>query len=530
MFVELHNWWKLARKFPEYLVLAVSLILYLAVTLPAFFQPHFFLNLEPYPDGLFYVGQALQLAKGEEIHLNYQGLSLPTVVPPGYSLVLAVGFLFSNWPGIFYLSNIALGCLSICFLWLILRNHLKQWWVIAAGLLLYLSHAYILWLPAVPMAENLTILLTLVGVYVVTLKRVGLKELLLTIGVFAWLVITKYAYILIAVMGCCLVLYRLIKEKNYLLVSVLLTAGVCAGSAGLVWLLSQGINPFLLFMPGSFGKASDSGIVYYSFEYIFTNTQLYLNSLLGFNGTPFLWLRNPLSSAGILMLAVLGSVQSFSSSDSRKKWLGTCCAVLGLSTLPLFLVFYTSDSRYLIHLVPISVVLGSLWLDSQSFMNKTRTALLVSLVLVLHMVTQLVLYKETLVANWLGRTQAWQQQAVTEMNSYFSKESDGIVVTALPPFMVKMYGTTQYRVLPLSLKQEFLNKEQNIWDKDLPTHNLLEHYKSMVEAGQTLYITNAYITHNRDVVADYELFKNTFKLELVHSGCHDACSIYRLEL
>jgi hypothetical protein len=109
-------------------------------------------------------------------------------------------------------------------------------------------------------------------------------------------------------------------------------------------------------------------------------------------------------------------------------------------------------------------------------------------------------------------------------------EEEVLIITALPPFLVDVYQTTSYRVLPMSPDQEFLSKKQYVWGDDINYADLRGTYREWLEEGRELYISNAYITHQQSVIEDYESYKESFEFEIMAEGCDQACNIYRLSL
>ena len=75
-----------------------------------------------------------------------------------------------------------------------------------------------------------------------------------------------------------------------------------------------------------------------------------------------------------------------------------------------------------------------------------------------------------------------------------------------------------------------MNEGQRPWGDSVDYKNLLNDYRSMIDDGQKLYLSNAYITHQQSVVEDYESYKDEFGLELVLEGCLGACNLYLLSL
>ncbi len=158
-------------------------------------------------------------------------------------------------------------------------------------------------------------------------------------------------------------------------------------------------------------------------------------------------------------------------------------------------------------------------------------AVIISLIIIgVHSLHQISLFKEIISFNVLHRSTAWQYQAIKQFDLYFLDKSDVKIITALPPFLVDAYQETEYRVLPLSQSQEFLQKKELVWGTDVPYENLMEGYITWLKQSKRLFISNAYITHQQSVIEDYEAYKTQFDLELVSSGCLDACNIYELHL
>jgi hypothetical protein len=453
-----------------------------------------------------------------------------------------LGFIGYQWPGMFFVVNVALGVASLACLWLILKRLSSNWFVIAGGMLIYFLHGYTLWVTTVPMAENAALFLVSIAMVCLSTPRLRLRQLFALLIIAPLLVLTKYAYILIAVTLIIITFIRVIRQKNQ---KVLLGFGmgtlVVAGM-GLAWLTSRGVNPFGLFLPTTFGKATASGFVFYSLSYIPTNFLKYLGTLAGFlsNRAPFLWLTFPLSSVGVLVLAVWGVILGAKSESNPTRWLAISTGAVMIATLPIFLIFYVSDARYLITFIPLLVIGCTFWLESmvqnilynlESLREKVVGVVIVLVVLSLQLVSQLPLYKIIFVSNLLGRSVGWQYQAVQEFNRYFeaNNERKPLLITALPPFLIGFYDNNGYRVLPLSAEQEFIKKGQYVWGDLVQSPRLIDTYQKLLASGTPLYISNAYITHQAQVISDFEQYKQVFKLELVQHGCDEACNIYRLQ-
>src|SRR4051812_8668973 len=86
-------------------------------------------NLEPYPDTIHYTNGALSLIHGYGITLTREGRSIPTAVPPLYSIILVPLYIINNDPRVFYFTNIILSLVSLLMFYKILRKLNINIWV-----------------------------------------------------------------------------------------------------------------------------------------------------------------------------------------------------------------------------------------------------------------------------------------------------------------------------------------------------------------------------------------------------------------
>ncbi len=504
---------KLKNTWPLWL----ALLGYIAVTLPAFFQSqHLFHNLEPYPDGLLYALSGRNWALGRGLHLTFSFGSVPLWVPPLYPLVLGIGYYLSSAVNTFYLVNCFLGSMTLYFLFLVVRHFTPKPGYQLLILGLYLSHSLLWWLPSVPMSENLSLLI-FTGLIWSLFQPLTKKNTLLTITFLISLLLTRYSTIgLVAFSGLVL----LVKMKQYLSLKKVIVMCLFLLSLGELVLRSMGTSSMLL-LQGTFSQIWQ-GSEFYNFCFIWPNTLIYLKSLLWQQG-PFLWLTNSLSSFAVVGLFMAGLVKQV----RQQQWLDfTILTGLFLSVFPLQLVFYTADTRYILYVLPIMLAgIASLVGNSQ---QTFRWSAILVLAILLNLFLGQNLAKQVIANNWLGRSQAWQQQAVFQFNQTLPENAQ--IITTLPPFLVDAYQDKFYRILPLSSSQEFLSKKQYIWGYDINYADLIQNYTDWLNQGETLYISNAYITHQQKVIDDFERYKQVFELELIATGCQNACNIYQLHL
>lgn len=506
-------------------LIASAGLLFVALTLRNPFSDHHFLfNLEPYPDGLFYVVPALRLATGQSFSFTYQDLTVvkPSVLP-FYSLVISLGYVISPVAQTFYGVNVLLGVLSVVGLGLLCKKIGWSWWSRAMVLLTYLLHLIIAWLPSVPMAENL-------GLPILIWAILGLLYLkdhplwpIVTAVLIASLVFVKYTFIGPAVVLALFLLWRLdprVAPKKLLKVfGVWLVLGIIFG-----WYQIQtGFNPFNVVT--TLGQTSTvvSNTTFYALEYLPANAIAYLKMLGGVD-TNFLWLRGPFTPGVLLLTILVGGWQSFRS-QTTFKWVSLLLLLLFVAQFPVLLIFYVVDARYLILSLPL-IALG-VGLTLEVTQPKWLFSGLVIGSLLFFCLQQRQLAKSLIAANWLGRSEAWQYQAVKAADQVIP--NDSYLITALPPFLFEIYSQHHYQTLPLSEAQEFLEKQQYVWPAVTDNQNLTTNYQTLLSAGKKIYVTKAYLTAETEFSEDFTTLQKNFNLKLIKEGCLQTCNIYQLE-
>lgn len=503
--------------------LIVAVVMYLCFTLPALADPdHQLKNLEPYPDGLLYALGAQSLSQGNSLGLHYQQTSLNLWVQPVYPMFLSVVYLLWQAPPAFYLVNVILGLTTLVLLNAVLNTFTIPRSAVFFGLSLYLSHAWVWWLPSLPMTENIILPLFLAGIYGLLRKNQN-KTLFLTLFSFGFLFLTRYSVILTTLTGVVLLLslvgYRASRPAKFAggLIFILLVAMIYGVMIG------QGRDPLLLVVDTF--QSILVGDHFWGLRYLWPNLQFYLKSLIGFPQY-WLWWSLPFTSVGVTLSAAVGFWLY------RKSHLieVASLALLGASIYPLLLVFYQADLRYSVLILPI-LVIGVTLAVSKTWHTRPLWGLLLMAVILLFQLPQLSIFKNILSNNLLHRSTAWQYRAIQAFDQFAVQQSGEVmIITALPPHLVDAYQIEPYRVLPLSPAQEFLQKKQFVWGSDVHYEDLLAGYRQWLEEGKVLYISNAYVTHQQSVIDDYEAYKKHFKLELVVEGCQQACNVYQLKL
>lgn len=489
------------------------------------FSPHHFLrNLEPYPDGLYYVMPAQQFVRGQGLLLQHQQQSLKVHVPPLYSLVLVPGAGLFGLPESFVLTNIALGSLAVVLVAQAAVAGTGSWrWGAVAGVV-YLVHGYIWWFVSLPMSENLSLLLIAFLLWQMARSSQRRWEMWLVGLATGGLVLTRYSLLPTAVVVGLLFWLRWWRSSRpadkLWLVAGWWLSGMVLAVYQFSWL---GTDPTTVLKPQYEAKSAQT-ITAFSWEYVPANFKFYLWSLLGATSR-VLWQNQPLTSLPAMVVAVGGGLVMWW--QHRQRWLLSLAAGICLAQLAIVLPFYSGDGRYVLPIIPVvavvlGVVIGQLWQTKRKWSWVVAAVVLVSLVL-----SQRGLYRQLIAANILHRTEAWQYQSIQVFNAFFQSRPDSYLVTVLPPYLVDLYQTANYQLLPLSPHQEFMNPSQRPWG-ELNYQDLSSEYQQLLSAGKQVYVTNAYLSSQHIFEDDWQRLQTQFRLEPVGEGCLKTCALYRL--
>lgn len=493
------------------------------------FGPHFFRNLEPYPDGLMYVIPPLELLKSGQWVLDNQGTQLLPNVPQLYSWLLIPILLFWKKPDAYILLNLLLHIGTVIFLYITLKSHLKDKVLVAGTLLLYCSNASILWYASLPMAEHVGVFLVSVVLFSILSNHLIRYRVLALCSVA--LLLTKYIYYPVSVVIGAWSIYSLLRKRKWKEITVV----ACIYAVGVViTLLAQyqiKSGPLLGLVglipstePDSHSTSKD--ILFFSSAFIPTNIQFYAASLLGKN-VSLLWISTAATSLVVSMTAFLGLLRLL-----KKNWfIAIGVFAILVSQYTLLLQFYVQDLRYGLPSVVVITVLCGIGLGKIGQLHNTKvyTWLVLAIVLSSQLLTQQHLLKDVVSANIFSKTQSWQHQAILFFDQQKELGSSSYLITALPPFLITSYSNPGYQILPLSTHQEFIAKGQRAWTvPSAGDTQLLPLYQTWVSEGKHVYISNAYITHQHTVIEDYEEYKQYFNFELVATGCNNTCNLYKL--
>jgi hypothetical protein len=495
-----------------------------------FSTKHILFNLEPYPDALFYVNSAMQFASTGSLDVSYHGYTMNPRITPIYTLVLAAGYFFLHGAQLFYVTNVVLGIGSLCCLFFCLRALTKKTSLIWLGMFLYLIHGYIFWLPSLPMAEN-AVLFFFLATLAAALQFMKSRPWIVAIGIGV-LFLTKYTLIGPVIIFGLFLIWKLWQKKQWQ--RLLLSGAILLLSVG-AYLFSQyhiHFNPLSQFTPTNFNQPSSvSGLVFYSVQFFVPNGVAYLKILFGFR-EHFLWMTFPFTTFGICVFFVIGEIVLF---WKKRNEMSAFFLLLFFSQFPILLIFYVVDARYSILSIPL-IALGVAHVLEHLSLKKSQKKLLcvlLGLAIFWQLFSQVGFAKYLIATNTLGRSVAWQYEAVQVANHFFSGgpsvNEKPILITALPPLFVDAYSNQNYTLLPLSPTQEFANKKQYLWGSDIDYQNLISTYENLLQSNRQLYVSNAYLSSQHEFQVYFDTVQAYFNLEKIQDGCLGTCNIWRVE-
>lgn len=533
---KLINWFK---KLPAQTWLYLAWLIILIIQTPIFLgkPDHFAYNLEPYPDSIFYAIGARNLVQGKGYGLFYQGEKLAIITPPLYVVVLAA-FAWIPSPIYFVVPNLILGLATAWLLYLIIKKiggQKNSWWLVPTGLALYFSHAMISWFVNVAMIENLGLFLIMLLLYFLLNVDAGWKQ---TAGLFVTgllLMIAKYTFMPLMAAILVIIAIKLIQQKQ---IKILLGAVIVTI---LAFLVASVCNPVLMkeVNDGIHGLLQGGSSPYYDFKFVASNTRSLIQLLIGKYRVHFLWIGQPMSSFLIFGLYSLATLLSF---IKKENWLNNLyILLLALSQLPLQIIFWVFDSRYLLLWVPLAVV-GIIydWSLLVDFFNRKAllSIIVVGIALILHLKWQRSFWSFVLNNNWRHASKAWSYTGAQTLNKFMADKPQAKMVSGLFPYYFSYLANDDSAIyLPMSNQQEFYRwlPAEKAWgttpNYDLILKDPLLYVQSLLENNEEIYISNLSITGSERIIGDYEEFKKTFKAEKVdYYDCDGVCEIYRLTL
>lgn len=555
------------EKFINLLLLIVIFLTFSLLLLKnPFSQRNLIPNLEPFPDSIHYLNPPLSFLEGKGFVIEREGRTIRPAVPFLYSTSLIPGFLINRDARSFYFTNVILALLGLVFFYKFLGKVLSNTYITLFILLLYTTNYFIFWYPNLPMAENLVLTLYLIGLYLLV-SRLTIRNAFFAGVIGISFYATKYASSSLTLTYLFLyfskVFLNLIPEfrnfnlnslwqnpnkflKRKYIFSVPLSFILGSGSALLLFFfidsLVRGNNIFsqLLEHVGSLvvSKTSSGSTSapegWFSFGYFKEHLLIYLNALLG-NQMRFLWDYTPLTPKYIALPAIAGIIISLF--KSQKKFLSFALMFFILVPIIAISPFYTTDARYIYHVIPTLLTGFGLFLVfiynllERLKLKKAFYMLLIAL-FVFYCVTNFQRLKYQIALNLKHSETPWHYMSVKNFNNYFQTGSidpydKPMLITALQPFYIDFFSNSNYTLLPLSNSQEFYRRAETVWGPN-DYSDFITLYTKYLKGGREVYVSNAALGNGGFLYNGFNAIKDNFILEEVKNGCFDSCNIYKL--
>lgn len=513
-------------------------------------------NLEPYPDTIHYISPALSLIHGKGFNIEREGRTILPTVPFLYSAVLVPLFLIADDARVFYFTNVLIAMGGALLFYIFLKRITADRFIPLFILFLYVTNYFVYWYPNLAMAENLGLGLFMVSIFLLT-SKVTTKNIMLAGILSISFYAAKYAYftlsavfivaysikILLAGERLSSFFYQVFNRRNYR--ALLMFACCLAISLIAFFLVEYLIRGIVVFekiqylldpLIGNAEEAVNPSSVnsWFSYTYFDKNFQIYSSAVMG-NSMRFLWDFTPLLAGYLAMLSWIGLVAGI---VIKKYRVVASYLVLSIVVPIIFLsTFYVADARYIFNTIPallggFAILLNILF----EFMTRKKLRNLFYTLLILMFVfygaASFMRIKYQIVLNLKYAETPWNYLAVKTFNQFFENKSviderKPILVTALQPFYIDYFSNKKYKLLPLSKDQEFTNNSATVWG-DEEYSDFIKIYQKYLDEDRELFVTNASLGNEGYLYLGYNLIKDNFNLELVHSGCLDTCNIYKL--
>ncbi len=242
-------------------------------------------NLEPYPDSLYYATPAWNFVKGVGFNMSFDRYKVISVTPPLYSLYLIPFLAIFADVRSFYLANMVLMIASIILFVLILKKIFKENLLSLLTTLLLgfalITNFYFYTLPSLLMAENITVFILLLAVYLLLLEVSTVAVIIAGfLGTMLWLI--KFSNLPLGLVFYLFYSLKVIRNKG--LGRLKLLYFLCFSAAGL------GFVSYLMGSKILIGHKNLQPGTSFSMVYFLENLTFYLRSLSG-GETRYLWFQ-----------------------------------------------------------------------------------------------------------------------------------------------------------------------------------------------------------------------------------------------
>jgi hypothetical protein len=519
------KWWRLWPIFIPVIILALLL------ARPVFSDRTLIANFEPFPDTFHYIIPPRCFLDGQGWQLCRAGLpGIKPVVPPLYSVVLLPALAISSDPRIFYLVNVILATLTTVLLGKLLwKTSGSSSWTFLS-LLFFVTTYSVYWYPSVAMAENVVLPLWLLSVWLL-LQPPKLSRTILGIAAALGLFLAKYVYLPLAVV---MIVSFLVKTLTSNIVAsnvkkLLLLTSIAGGVLGYLVLRSE-LEWIVVINIWAGLQGRPAPITWFSLDHWIPNFKTYWGMLHGYKIFT-LWDETPVVTP---LVAAIGWIGLGASIVTEKRWWGVSLLAMLLVPIALISFFYAADGRYLIQALPTLLLGGGLFVRvvPQKMKHELGARLLLLFLgtaVLLQTLLRAPQLKLQLALNLKYSEQPWFYLAAKEIDQaiLLTKASHPIVVSALPPYLLDFYLTQPATIYPLSKNQDFTKDAMTVWG--VPSaENMPAVIQAALNENRVVLVNSWRQVNDPQNEATWQKLNQTFELQLIRPGCHEACNTYRV--
>lgn len=500
-------------------------------------------NLEPYPDTLHYIVPARSFADGGVFKLTREFGEMSSNVAPLYSILLIPFYVIKSDPRMFYFLNMLLSIVGFYLFYRIIDYLIENKWIVGLTLFIYVTNYYIYWYPQWAMAENLTLTLFLSAIYLLSRKVTG-KRILIAAFLSASFYATKFAYPTLTMGYFVLYLVKILDEKHYKLNKRVVSTLLKFLAAFFIFQIlvfyyqyvQHGATPLdsLLSFSESVRSEPKSANPWFSSQYFGDYLHTYIDAIVG-GKQRFLWSYEPLYQKWLFYLSVPGLL--IYSYKKRTRLVISGAVIMVAATVFLMSFFYTTDVRYIYHVIPV-IVLGlglTLKVTYEYFREKDNSAVFYLIFIGLagaYLMGNFIRIKDQAVINFKYAEVPWYYKSVLVLNDYFddftpSPESV-YVISPMIPYYIDLYSNGNYNLLPLSPQQDFRNQREEIWGPG-DYNDLIGLYNNKLIEDNDLYVYTYGLGNEGYLHASLEGIREEFLLTEVVNECHSQCVLYKIE-
>ena len=512
-------------------LLFILFIFFLLAGKNLFSENNLISNLEPYPDGLFYTVPAWRFVKQLEFQMRDDFISMRSIIPPGYTILIIPILAIFKDIRTFYLTNMILMSAAVILFFLITNiifSNKKHREVLSflAGIILVTNY-YFFTFPTLPMAETPTIFFQMLLIYLFVINN-KTRSVFLVVFCLVYLLFIKVANIPITLAFGIAFLIKYFFELNYhnnkKNIQIFLTASIVGLVIWLGYFLGnrQYTNDFAQVMKY---KA-------FSPDYFFPNLKFYLQTLMG-QHTKILWFDKSSFAPFFFIPSLLGGFYILKISRN----LLILYMLFSIITIVFFCFLMLPDARYIFSLWPFMAISSTVFICFILDYLREIGKILSSIILMSFFLSptfgqgreaQILTLKKQIGLNYIHAEKPWNYLAVKHFNTFFkNKNNNPILLTVLPSFYVSFYYNKKYQIFPFTEKVEFFHYKGS-WKDVFANKTIDQILDEKLRNTEELFITNAYITNSTEWVEKFESIKNRYDLNLVSIGCLDACNIYKI--